>query len=248
MGFREGMTMKFRLALMVVSMALAGAVNAQEIAGAPYIAVQGEAKQEVVPDLFPVKIILSETSVDAATTQGVIESLASDLLRIAARMKVPERDLTVSNLSISPGYKYDRDDQKQVFLGNTYQREINLRFHTLDALRDFIAALPEAKAMRIDTGEFLTSRAEELRRGLLQQAIANARSTAEAMAAGIGRKLGAVHTISNQGFNMRYSRSVNAIDVSSTESVALLAPGTVAMKKGVIELKQSVYIIYTLVD
>ena len=238
--------MKMRLIAMTVLMAMASAVDAQAISGSPFIAVHGEAKQEVTPDVFPVELTLSETSVDAATTQTKIEALAKSVLAITERMKIDESHLTVSNLSISPEYKYDRDDQKQVFTGNTYQREIKVRFTSLDELRQFIASLPQDKALRIDTGAFETSRSGEIRRKLLQKAIENARATAESMAAGVGRKLGPVHTISNERFNMSYARSVNAIDVSGMNSVALLAPGTVAMKEGRITLNQDVYIIYAL--
>lgn len=230
------------LALMIAG----GMAQAQAISGAPYVAVRGQAKQEVVPDLFPVEVTLSETSLDTAKTQAMIEGLAKDVLAIAERMQVAEADLTVSNLSISPEYRYDQGERKQIYLGNTYEREIKVRFHSLDRLREFIAALPAAKAVRVDTGTFETSRADELRKDLLQQAIDDARATAQALAAGVGRKLGPVHTISNQGFNLTYSRSINAIDVSGTQSVALFAPGAIVLREGRITLDQDVYIVYVL--
>ncbi len=240
--------MKMLMAFVAMLFAFAGAANAQAISGMPYLAVHGQASQEVTPDFFPLELTLTETSADAAGTQIKIEKLAKDVLSIADTMKVEEADLTVSNLSISPEYKYDDDTDKQIFLGNTYEREIKVRFHSLERLREFIAALPSNKALRIDTGAFGTSRSEELKRGLLQKSIANARATAESLAAGVGRKLGPVHTISNQGFNMRYSESATTLDTVTVtgSNVALLAPGVAALREGRITLDQSVYIIYTL--
>ena len=240
--------MKVQIMLLVILLGAVGMADAQAISGAPYLAVRGNAVEEVVPDRFPLELTLKETSLDAAATQAKIEKLASDVLAVADGMQVAEEDITVSNLSISPDYEYDDKTEKQIFLGNTYQREIKLRFHTLDKMRAFIAALPSNKTLHLDTGVFGTSRSDEIRRGLLQKAIENARKTAEALAAGVGRKLGAVHTISNQGFNMRYSESATTLDTVtvSGSNVALLAPGTVSLREGRITLSQDVYIVYAL--
>jgi uncharacterized protein YggE len=216
--------------------------------GAPFVAVHGEARQEVVPDLFPLEVSLSETSTDAAGTQAKIEALASRILAIADRMKIDEADLTVANLSITPQYDYDDDQDKQIFLGNSYERDIVVRFHALDRLREFVSAMPEDRAVRVGTKTFETTRADEVKRGLMKQAIADARATAESLAAGVGRKLGPVHTISNQGLNVRYSQgggtSLASVSVSGT--MALLAPGVAALREGRITLDQDVYIIYAL--
>lgn len=239
--------MKMRMALLAAAIAISGHAEAQAISGAPFIAVHGEAREEVAPDLFPIEVTLSETSADASGTQAKIESLAGKVLAIADRMKIKDADLTVANLRISPDYDYDDDTNKQVFLGNTYSREIEVRFHALDQLRDFISALPEDKALRIETRKFETTRADAIRRGLLQKAISDARATAEVLAAGVGRKLGPVHTISNQSLNIRYSESTQLGSVSVTGgAVALMAPGVVALREGRITLDQDVYIIYAL--
>lgn len=240
--------MKMRMAFLVAAMAIGGQAAAQAISGAPYVAVHGEANREVVPDIFPIEVTLSETSTDPAV-QGKIESLAATILEVADQMKVPAADLSLPNLSISPNYDYDDKLEKQIFLGNTYQREIKVRFHTLDALRQFIAGLPDDKSVRIDTGQFATSRAREIRRELMGAAIADARATAEALAAGAGRKLGPVHTISNRAFNVSYSDSGDATNLGAVSVMgrSLAAPPPpVVLREGRITLDQDVYIIYTL--
>lgn len=249
MGFKGGLAMKVRLGLAWMLLTCASVANAQAINGAPYLAVQGQASQEVTPDIFPLELTLVDTSQDAAATQAKIEKLAKDVLAIADVMKIEEADLTISNLSISPEYKYDDDTDKQIFLGNTYEREIKIRFHSLDKMREFISALPLSKALRIDTGTFGTSKSEVLKQGLLEKAIKNARATAEALASGVGRRLGSVHTISNQGFNIRYAQNATSLDtVTVVGNGALATPGLVSLREGRITLDQSVYIVYTLID
>ena len=166
-------------------------------------------------------------------------------------MQMEDRDVTVSNLSVAPEYRYDDKKEEQVFLGNTYERKIKLKFHTLQALKQMIEALPQAKQVQLDTGTFESSSADTQRRELLTQAVDDARTTAEIMAKAVGKRLGTVHNISNQGFNIRYVESGDSYSLDSVTvagSRLQSAPAPVVLSKGTIDLNQNVYIIYTLVD
>lgn len=241
--------MKSIIAAAVLSLAALGA-QAQSISGQPFIAVHGKAKAEVVPDIFPLEITLSETSKDAARTQALIEGLARQIVELTQAMEMADRDVTLSNLDVSPEYRYNDKDDTETFLGNTYQRQIKLRFHTLADLQKMIASLPQVKQVRLNTGSFATSQADELRRQLLSQVVEDARKTADIMAAGVGKRIGTVHNISNQGFNVRYvtsdEYSGQSLDRVMVTGSKIGAP--VALREGSIQLDQNVYIIYTLVD
>ena len=245
--------MKGRIAVTIGMLLVAGSLQAQVVGGRPFVAVHGEAKQEVVPDVFPVELTLKETSMDAAATQGKIESLAGQVLAIAEKMQVDADEVEVSNLDISPEYEWDDEADKQVFQGNTYERSIKVKFRSLRKLNEFISGLPKSNALRIQTKRFETSHADELRRGLLASAISNARKTAEAMAPGVGRKLGEVQNISNRGLNLQYSESLDTVAVTgsaATSAAAVAAPPPppppAILREGKIELDQDVYIIYSL--
>lgn len=240
-----------RIMLAAALLLVAFNAPAQSIGGSPFIAVHGKAKTQVVPDVFPLQIVLKDTSLDAARTQAVIEGYANQIVELSKKMEMDDVDVTISNLSVSPEYRYDDKDEEQVFLGNTYQRQIKLRFHTLEKLKQMIEALPKAKQVQLDTGAFESSQADVLRRELLTQAVDDARTTAEIMAKAVGKRLGPVHNISNQGFNVRYvessdSYSLDRVMVAGSPLRANAPP--VVLSKGSIQLDQNVYIIYTLVD
>ena len=233
-------------------------VQAQSIGGSPFIAVHGKAKPEVVPAVFPLEIPLKDTSLDAAKTQALIEGHAERILATVKQMKLQDADVTVSNMNVSPSYRYDRTTEKQVFLGNVYQRVIKLRFHALADLSKMIGSLPSTKEVQIDTGEFETSHADEVRRALMTKAVEDAHLTGEVMAKAVGRKLGSVHNVSNRGFNVQYVEGGNddppvvlasprSLDSVTVTGSALMSPGAV-MRQGHIELAQDVYVIYTLTD
>ena len=246
-----------RIILTAVLLAMGCAAHAQSISGAPFIAVHGKAKAEVVPDIFPLAITLKDTSLDAAKTQAVIEAHADRILATTKQMKLPDSDVTVSNLSVSPEYRYDRQTEKQVFLGNVYVRQIKLRFRKLEDLAKMVGTLPDAKEVQIDTGEFESSQADDVRRNLMARAVDDARRTGETMAKAVGKRLGDVHNVSNQGFNVRYVQGGEGDPPVVFDTPAPLDSITVtgsrmrreiALREGRIELQQNVYIIYTLVD
>jgi len=233
----------------VLLLAAAG-VQAQSIGGPPFIAVHGKAKAEVVPDIFPLDITLSETSKDTAKAQALIEGYAQQVIDLTQATGMADRDVEVSNLDVSPEYRYNDKNDTEVFLGNTYERRIRLRFHTLADLQKMISSLPQVPQVRLSTGSFATSEADELRRQLLDQAVADARRTADTMAKAVGKKIGTVHNVSNQGFNVRYVTSgdstLDSVTVTGMGRSAAAPP--VALREGTIQLDQNVYIIYTLVD
>jgi uncharacterized protein YggE len=234
-------------ALVLMLLLCPASVFAQNISGPPYIAVHGEAKTQVIPDIFPLTVILKETSYETAQTQERIEALAREYLALAEAQGLQDTDITVGSLNISPETDYDEKLEKQVFLGNTYERELKFRFHSLEALGRFIAKAPVAKQVQLGTESFAYSKSGDERRRLLVAAIADAHTTAEDMAKGIGMKIVGVQTISNRGFNVSYAESSSAttLDTVTVEGTALLAPGVV-LKKGQLTLEQDVYIIYLL--
>lgn len=245
--------MKRIIGIGLLALASLGA-QAQNIGGPPFIAVHGKARMETVPDVFPLTITLRETSTDAARTQALIEGHAERILQIAREMRLPDADVSATNLSVSPEYRYDRETEKQVFLGNAYQRQVTLRLRKLQQLADVVGKLPDAKEVRVSTGAFESSRADELRRQLVASAVQDARRTGEAMATAVGRRLGPVHNVSNRGFNLRYVEGAEPpviFDSPSPMDVPAAAPGSrarIALREGTIELNQDVYVLYTLVD
>jgi len=232
--------------IVVLALLMSPVAFAQGISGPPYIAVHGDAKMDVVPDIFPLEVTLKETSTDTASTQAKIESLAKTIVDLASSENIPDADVAVSNLSISPEIKYDDKSETQIFLGNTYERKITVRFHQLDVLRQFLAKIPAAKQVQLETSAFAYSKADEARKTLVASAIKDARATADEMAAGVGMRISGVHTISNRGFNITYSESNGLQRVEVTGSRIGRANGDVVLKEGTITLDQDVYIVYAL--
>ncbi len=232
----------------------ASQANAQNLNGKPFIAVQGSAEIELVPDVFPVKVTLSETTLDAAKAQENVEGLANKVVALAADMKVADADLTVGNLSVGTETKYDDKKETDVFVGNTYEREIRVRFHSLSDLKQFIGALPTGRSVQIETLPFTYAKEAEAKTRLLEAAIRDAKQRAEMMAKSVGKRLLELHNVSDRSQGVSYSyMGYNNLDSVVVQGTAMLAPGTVrsaniVLREGTIKLRTDAYLVYLIGD
>jgi uncharacterized protein len=240
------MIVKIFVALFLISLNISFA-NAQAVNGPPYIAVHGHSEKEVVPDIFPLEIVLSETSFDASKTQKKIEDLAAATLQLAKKNNLSDGDISIGNLDIEAEEKYNDKTEVNVFIGNSYTRKINLRFRSLKEMKSFISEFPTAKEVKISTSAFSNSKAREIKAELLKLAVENARADAEILAQSVGKKIIGVQNISNTSGISGYSNysNVDAIQVIGARTNYNRLTELV-MAEGVTTIKQDVYIIYLL--
>lgn len=233
---------------------LSPAVMAQSISGKPFIAAQGQAKVEVVPDIFRLKVTLADTGMDAAKTQEHVETLAEAVVDTAARMNIADKDIELRNLSIEAVEEWDEKSEKEVFKGNRYERVVNLSFHSLEALKAFIGELPKGKEVQVDTGTFSYSKEQAAVKALMQEAMSDARATADAVAAALGKKIIGVHNVSDTPQSGSYFRgygatsNVEGITVTGGASIArnVPPPAKLVLKEGTLTLTRVLYVIYLL--
>ena len=190
--------MKFRVLLSILLAVAPFIANAQSFQGKPFLAVQGHAEAKVKPDVFPIKVTLSDTGMDSAKSQAQVEDLAKKVLAAADTLKVLDTDLEIGNLSISPNTDWDDKKEEEIFKGNTYEREIIIRFHSLADLKGFIGQMPESRVMKLDTETFEFSGAAEVKRKLRREAIEGARNAGKEMADAVGQRLLGLFNVSDR--------------------------------------------------
>ncbi len=225
---------------------------AQTFQGKPFLSVQGHAEAKVRPDVFPLTLTLKQTSTDAAKSQALIEGLARSLLKTVADLHVADSDISVGNLSISPETKYDNDHEREVFLGNTYEREIRVRFHSLDDVRSLIAAVPDSKNVQIDTGTFEYSGKQALERKLRIDAVADARQAAAEMSNAVGKRLGQLYNVSDRAQSTIYSSSgyseSDALDTIVVTGTRIRRSAEIVLREGEIRVAADAFLVYLIAD
>jgi uncharacterized protein YggE len=181
-----------------------------------------------------------------------VESLAARVLEAAKAQGGQDKDIDVGKLSVSPETKWKDDDETEVFLGNTYEREIEVRFRDLEALRRFIAALPDQKQVRIETGEFEYSDRRALQRKLRREAIADAKAAAEEMADAVGKRLVELFNVSDRSQSTIYSNQGFAgggLDsVTVYGSSVQRRTSEIVLKEGEITISADAYLVYIIGD
>ena len=181
----------------------------------------------------------------AAASQQLVEGLTREVMSAVAKLEVPDADLQLSSLHVAPQTKWDRDAEKQIFLGNQYQRSIRVRLRKLVDVKALIAALPEGRNLELRVGSFERSDRSEVVRRLRGQAIADARAYARELTAAAEVRLGRIYNIADRPQLADYNRRVHAIDVSSVESTTTNRSDLI-LKEGQITLSSDVYLIFEL--
>jgi uncharacterized protein len=265
------MEMTMRIVIFVGVFLASSLAVAQSLGGTPFIAVHGRATVDVVPDLFPVTVVVSETNLDTAKAQGTVEKLTADVLGKIRALSVKDEDVAIGNVRIEPVTNYDKAD-KEVFQGNRYSRVIEVKFHSLDDLKAFVAGVPAGKQVSVSTEAFVSSSINDIRRRLLADAMADARKTANVVSSTMNQRIVRIQTVSDRPLSLQVGSYINSIDAYSVESttiltsdqiaripvprnitsVALLSPGTlkssIVLEKGTVSLSTDVYVVYLLGD
>jgi uncharacterized protein YggE len=192
---------------------------------------------------------------NSAKSQELVESLSKVVLDNAQKLKLADVDIEVGNLSISPQTEWDDKDDKEVFLGNEYERRLRMRFHDLESLRSFISALPEGRNLHLQTKTFEFSGALELQRKLRRQAIEDAKRGAADMADAVGKRLIELHNVSDRAQSTVYSASgygradldtVTVVGAATAESSRRRAE--LVLREGEIEVSADAFLVFVIGD
>jgi len=189
-------------AIFLALFATSSSATAQSLSGAPFIAVHGRANVDVVPDIFPVSVSLTETSMETGKAQETVERLTKAVLAQVNALGVKDADLSIGNVNIDPQSNYDQKAKKTVFLGNEYSREINVNFRSLADVKSFIAGIPSGKQVEVSTEVFESSDIDEIQRKLLADAMTDARKTADVLAGNMGQRIVRIQTVSDRPLSL----------------------------------------------
>jgi uncharacterized protein YggE len=245
--------MKFASLALLACLSLSTAATAQTFQGKPFLSVKGHAETKVKPDIFPLDVTITELSMDAAKSQKLVEDLAAKVLQEARALQVADADIEVGNLSISPETEWDDDKDVQVFKGNEYEREITLKFRSLDALRRFLDAMPMSQNLRLETDDFEFSGEAELTRKLRREAIADAREAAQEMASAVGKRLLDLFNVSDSRqatitAATGYSSNESSLGTVTVSAASISRGSAIILREGEITVSADAFLVYLIGD
>jgi len=100
------------------------------------IHVSGRGTLEVEPDMGYVQLQARKEGMDAGTLKRDLDKIVRDVLTLAKRLGIAERDVTATAVSINP--RYQRRDDEMVVSGLTASRSIQVTLRDLDRFGDLL--------------------------------------------------------------------------------------------------------------
>lgn len=118
----------------------------------------------------------------APTASEAVRQNAAAMDRLVKRMKalgIPSKDIQTSNFNLSPQYRYDRDNEQQVFTGYQVNNQVNVKLRELKRAGETLDALIEAGANNVNGPYFMLENDEEVKSAARKQAFERGRAMAQ---------------------------------------------------------------------
>jgi uncharacterized protein YggE len=186
------------LALALVALAGCGeAANTATAAGAAAntVTASGAGTTQAAPDTAEMSFGVSTTSSNAKTALDDASKTAEQIASAVKEQGVADEDIQTQDVSLYP-QTVDQNGE-QVITG--YQASLNVRVKVRDIakLGEIISAANAAGANNISGPAFTISDPAPVRATAIEEAVADARKSAEAMAKAAGKSVGAVLSMSS---------------------------------------------------
>ena len=182
--------LNIRLRHAVLALALlAGHTAAAPIPDYPFVHVTGSAFQTVMPDIGSLDFEIVATDADPAAARATVEARLGELRDLTQKLDVPPDDVAVREVRQSLR-KDEHGANGAPLVEVRCDVHINVRnLSNWAALAGGLLGKPNLDGF---AASFDRSDMDKINDDLMTQAIANARRQADVMAAGFGRKVGAV--------------------------------------------------------
>lgn len=232
--------MKFKSAIMLLCAAFSAQLCAQALPSAPYVVVRGHAERNMVPDRFEIAITVQKTGLSVSEASASVESKTSAMVQSLKALGLKPAQITATNISISPEYRYDNATQKNVFIGNQVNRSINAKFEDKKTLQKFLAQVPDGEEVRIGGISNSLSTQKAVESELLDAAVADAKKQAVTLLDKFGQKVIGLYTVSQEAPSIGFESKA----MYRSMDVAAAPPLGSTMEEGVITVNKDVYVVY----
>lgn len=188
--------------LLLVVVAPQALAQANSLPSQPHLLVKGQAKQEVLPDQFEIRVKLSSTDKDPSVARQRAQANATQVLSAFKAQHALRDSVQASALTIAPEYTYANNTQ--VFVGTKVERSLSARFGSLNEVRRLLGTLKTSEELQVSGITTSFSGEATVRAELKRQAAEQTREAARKLADSYGVRLGGLYTISEVAPNFAY--------------------------------------------
>lgn len=212
--------------------------NAAGAAEAPdrFVAVDGRATVTALPDVATIRMGISARAADVDSARRDVVDGTRRFLEFADDQGIEETKIQTFGLSVQPQYRWNRDEERQEFVGYIVSRQIVVELEELDKLGAVMEGAVSTGVNEVQPPELRRSDERELRRRALADATQDARANAERIAGSLGARLGAVRSVSSSNVvvpDPRSFRVANMAMEADTSGADTYATGQITIEANV---------------
>jgi uncharacterized protein YggE len=186
--------------------------------------VTGSATTHTKSDRVTVSLGVETTDKTAEKALFSNSNLMNKVINALKESGVRENETSTSSFTINPNYNYSEYGAKGDLTGFTVSNSIHITSSNIDQISQWIDKAVQAGANTVNEVYFSISpnKLEEIKNTLLKDAVANAKSKADIVAAAAGLNVAGIQSITVGELNLPplpvpiYSKSVAFDEVSST--------------------------------
>jgi uncharacterized protein len=187
--------MRLSSSMLALSLAAAApALRAQSATAAPAgrseIAVSAVGEAEVTPDRARVSIGVQTQAATSAEAASKNATLQTAVINAVKALGIPAERITTTGYNVYPEQRYDAGTSRPRILGYNVQNTVVVDVWKIDQVGAVIDAALSKGANMVSGLSLYSSQEDVARRRALANAVARARSDAEAMATAAGGRLG----------------------------------------------------------
>jgi len=225
------------LALAAISLVCSSA-SAQTVTRRPFVRASGEGSVAVRPDQVKVSVTASATADTAQAATEAVAGKAASVISALTQLIGSRGEIRTLGVSVTPQYRYPQGQPAQL-TGYQATNTIEVTLGDLTLAGRTVDVAVQSGASSIGGLRFGLKDPNPVRNQALRAATQQARQSAEAIATGLGARLGSVVMASETGVSSPVSTDTRINTAAATPTP--VEPGTVEVRASVtieIELAQ----------
>ncbi len=202
------------------------------------VTASGMGTAQATPDTAEMSFGVTANSANAKSALEDASKAAESITAAVKKAGVDEKDIQTRDVSVYP--QSDEQNGKQVITGYTANLTVRVKVRDIGTLGEVISAANAAGANNISGPTFTVDDPSPYHAKAIDEAVGEARKTAEAMAKAAGKSVGTVLSISSTDVSLA-PRANYAMDAASLEAKA-----SVPIEPGQLDITANVTVIFEL--
>jgi uncharacterized protein YggE len=233
----------------ILLLAILGAFMFYQIIPAQYtgktISVEGNSIVKVTPDLVSVYFNVETNGSTAKIAKDANSLVVDNLITALVKQGFDRADIQTQSLNIYEDIRWENNQQKSYGYKASHQIKVELSTNQADKIGDVIDAGVDAGALlQWINFELSTTEQNKYKAQALKEAGQDARTKAEAIAEGLGNRLGSIVSISTGDFRYSPWNLYTASAPTAMEDVVMAKQATTSIQPGTQEVTGYVSVVY----